>query len=244
MLARKAPEAEFTVLRLRKDADGLSGRGRLLFDGRRTRRPCTGRTAAHGAARRISSNRCPWPWRTFAVVPTTPGMDDFRDEGGRATSGAVAEEAGQRRSTTGKQEVGVTPGAVTELPTTNRTRARPTNDAPAPDATLSSRLRGHPYGWLLVPTGNRLPAHGLAQTGTAAHQQRALAMARGCTTVADRPASCLAYAAGVQPAQCLLRSLLVVFTPPDFDGLGMREFRNQCSFRPLIAQPPVERLSM
>ena len=35
MLARKAPEAEFTALRLRKDADELTGRGRLLFDGRR-----------------------------------------------------------------------------------------------------------------------------------------------------------------------------------------------------------------
>ena len=35
MLARKAPGAEFTALRLRKDADELTGRGRLLFDGRR-----------------------------------------------------------------------------------------------------------------------------------------------------------------------------------------------------------------
>lgn len=35
LLARKAPEAEFTTLRLRKDADELTGRGRLLFDGRR-----------------------------------------------------------------------------------------------------------------------------------------------------------------------------------------------------------------
>ena len=98
MLARKAPEAEFTVLRLRKDADELTGRGRLLFDGRRLGANVpAGRllTALSGEFELSVPVALARAW----FLPTTPGTDDSkdgggtttRDEGGRAASGTAAE---------------------------------------------------------------------------------------------------------------------------------------------------------
>ena len=50
---------------------------------------------------------------------------------------------------------------------------------------------------------------------------------------------------GCQPAQCFLRSLLVVFTPPGFDdSLGMRQVQESVPIQTFIAQPPVERLDV
>ena len=172
MLARKAPEAEFTALRLKKDADELTGRGRLLFDGRRLGANVpAGRllTALSGEFELSMPVALAHAW----FLPTTPRTDDSRDGGGRATRGAVAEEVERRQATAGMPEVEqrrerlpeqsprVTPGAGTELPTARQgSEAERLDDAPAPDEMLSSHLRGHPYGRLLVPTetGYRLTA--------------------------------------------------------------------------------------
>ncbi len=72
-LARKAPEAEFTALRLKKNADELTGRGRLLFDGRRLGANVpAGRllTALSGEFELSVPVALAHAW----FVPTTPGM--------------------------------------------------------------------------------------------------------------------------------------------------------------------------
>ena len=102
ILARKAPGAEFTALRLRKDADELTGRGRLLFDGRRL-----GANVPAGRLLTALSGEfelsVPMTLARAWFMPTTPGTDDPGTEEVRRTPGTRVADGptGPRNRTNG-----------------------------------------------------------------------------------------------------------------------------------------------